>query len=52
MSYLIVAVDGGEPEEIRSWRLGDDGAEFEEETLQPVGDPAAVVARVPTREPA
>lgn len=46
MSYLIVAVEGGAPEEIRSWRLGDGGDRFEEEVLRPVGDPAAVAARL------
>lgn len=32
-SYLIVAVDGGEPGAVRSWRLLDDRSSFEEEDV-------------------
>ncbi|MDW8106608.1 MAG: M67 family metallopeptidase [Armatimonadota bacterium] len=33
-SYPIVAVQQGEPSELRSWRLRDDRSGFDEETLQ------------------
>lgn len=32
-SYLIVSVQGGEPERLRSWRLADDRSAFEEEAV-------------------
>jgi proteasome lid subunit RPN8/RPN11 len=32
-SYVIVSVQGGEPAELRSWRLRDDRSQFDEETL-------------------
>ncbi len=44
MSYLIVAMQDGTPVETRSWRLRDDG--FDEEAVEPVGDPAALSAPV------
>ena len=34
LSYLIVAVEAGEPIEVRSWRLADDRAGFEEESIE------------------
>jgi proteasome lid subunit RPN8/RPN11 len=33
LSYVIVSVRQGEPDEMRSWRLTDDRERFEEETL-------------------
>jgi len=32
-SYVIVSVQGGEPGELRSWRLRDDRSAFDEEPL-------------------
>jgi proteasome lid subunit RPN8/RPN11 len=32
-AYVIVAVDGGEPRDITSWRLRDDRSSFDEEAL-------------------
>jgi proteasome lid subunit RPN8/RPN11 len=34
LSYLIVAVSGGQPGEVRSWRLRDDRTGFLEETIR------------------
>jgi proteasome lid subunit RPN8/RPN11 len=31
LSYVIVSVQGGEPDELRSWRLRDDRSQFDEE---------------------
>jgi proteasome lid subunit RPN8/RPN11 len=33
-SYVIVAVAGGRPDDVRSWRLRPDRSQFDEETLQ------------------
>ena len=33
LSYVIVSVQGGRPEDVRSWRLRADRSEFEEEPL-------------------
>ncbi|MGD2113766.1 MAG: M67 family metallopeptidase [Acidobacteriota bacterium] len=42
MSYLIVAVEKGVPVDARSWRLPGDGEDFEEQAVEPVGDPAVL----------
>lgn len=34
-SYVIISVRGGEPQEVRSWRLRDDRSQFDEEDLNP-----------------
>ena len=34
VSYLIVAVTGGKPSEVRSWRLADDRSAFVEEPIE------------------
>jgi proteasome lid subunit RPN8/RPN11 len=34
LSYIIVAVAGGEPGEVRSWRLREDRTGFLEETIR------------------
>ena len=40
-SYVIVSVRGGEPRELRSWRLRDDRSQFDEEAIAPgAGDVA------------
>ena len=36
-SYLIVAVEGGEPASTQSWRLRDDRTAFEEERIEVAG---------------
>jgi proteasome lid subunit RPN8/RPN11 len=36
-SYVIVSVQGGQPAELRSWRLRDDRSQFDEESL-PIAD--------------
>lgn len=33
-SYIIFQVEKGEPREMRSWRLGDDRAKYEEESIE------------------
>jgi proteasome lid subunit RPN8/RPN11 len=34
-SYVIVSVLGGEPDDLRSWRLREDRSQFDEEDLRP-----------------
>ncbi len=50
LSYLIVAVAGGRPEEVRSWRLADDRSGFEEEPIERQSAEAAVSAQRSTQE--
>ncbi len=44
LSYLIVSVQQGQPESIRSWRLAEDRSCFEEQTLDVGGMPVATLA--------
>jgi proteasome lid subunit RPN8/RPN11 len=37
-SYLIVAVAGGEPASVQSWRLRDDRSAFDEEGIEVMGE--------------
>ena len=37
LSYVIVAVAGGQVEGARSWRLSDDRERFDEEEIEPLG---------------
>ena len=33
LSYVIISVRGGQPEDLRSWRLRDDRSQFDEEKM-------------------